>query len=237
MHTSPGLVDCYDRYVRFNGLEWVKPFFRREDPIIQLPTEERVDKVIASCQMKNALQFTLLKETGIRPIELHRLTLRNIDLERGILHIKSAKHGKVRTLRLKTKTLAMLKTFVSKHGFGLSDTMFSDPNTMSKAFQQARDRTAKKFQDQEILKVRLYDLRHFYGSMLYHRTKDLLFVKEKRRHRSISSTMRYMHLIDWGYDEFTVKVASSIEEFTELLESGFEYVSDYEGKKVLRKRK
>jgi hypothetical protein len=34
-----------------------------------------------------------------------------------------------------------------------------------------------------------------------------------------------------------VKVASSIEEFTELLESGFEYVSDYEGRKVLRKRK
>ena len=38
-------------------------------------------------------------------------------------------------------------------------------------------------------------------------------------------------------DDYTVKIASSIEEFTELLESGFEYVSDYEGKKILRKRK
>lgn len=38
-------------------------------------------------------------------------------------------------------------------------------------------------------------------------------------------------------DAFTVKVASSIDEFTQLLESGFEYVSDYEGKKILRKRK
>ena len=34
-----------------------------------------------------------------------------------------------------------------------------------------------------------------------------------------------------------MKVSSSIEEFTELLASGFEYVSDYEGRKVLRKRK
>jgi hypothetical protein len=34
-----------------------------------------------------------------------------------------------------------------------------------------------------------------------------------------------------------VKVASSLEEFTNLIESGFEYVSDYEGKKVLRKRR
>jgi hypothetical protein len=34
-----------------------------------------------------------------------------------------------------------------------------------------------------------------------------------------------------------VKVASTIQEFTQLLESGFEYVSDFEGRKVLRKRK
>jgi hypothetical protein len=40
-----------------------------------------------------------------------------------------------------------------------------------------------------------------------------------------------------GEDEWVVKVASSIEEFTVLLESGFEYVSDYEGRKVLKKRK
>jgi hypothetical protein len=64
---------------------------------------------------------------------------------------------------------------------------------MSKAFQRARNRTAKKFHDPEIFKVRLYDLRHFYGSMLYHKTKDLLFVKVKMGHRSISSTMRYLH--------------------------------------------
>ena len=237
MAYKSGLVDCYDRYVRFNHLEWSKPYFRREEPIIQLPTEERVNKIISSCQSKNALQFTLLKECGLRPIELHRLTLRYVDLENGILHIKTAKHGKVRTLRLKTKTLAMLRTYVSKHRFGLSDIMFSKPDTMSKAFQQARKRTAEKFQDPEILKVRLYDLRHFYGSMLYHKTKDLLFVKEKLGHRSLSSTMRYMHLIDWDYDEFIVKIASSIEEYKSLLEQGFEYISDYESMKVLRKRK
>ena len=31
--------------------------------------------------------------------------------------------------------------------------------------------------------------------------------------------------------------ASTLQEFTALLESGFEYVSDFEGKKILRKRK
>lgn len=55
MAYKSGLVDCYDRYIRFNDLEWSKPYFRREEPIIQLPTEERVNKIISSCQSKNAL--------------------------------------------------------------------------------------------------------------------------------------------------------------------------------------
>jgi hypothetical protein len=57
-------------------------------------------------------------------------------------------------------------------------------------------------------------------------------------HKRIENTLVYTHLIDFEEDDsFTVRVASSIEEYTTLLESGFEYVSDYEGKKILRKRK
>jgi hypothetical protein len=38
-------------------------------------------------------------------------------------------------------------------------------------------------------------------------------------------------------DQYIVKVAKTLDGFTELLELGFEYVSDYEDMKVLRKRK
>jgi hypothetical protein len=59
-------------------------------------------------------------------------------------------------------------------------------------------------------------------------------------HRYIQSTLVYVHvaegLVNYS-DEFTIKIASTIDEFTQLLESGFEYVIDFEGKKVLRKRK
>jgi integrase len=216
MAYKQGLVDCYDRYVRVHGLSWAKPYFRREDPVIQLPTEERINKIISSCQHKNALQFSIIKETGIRPIELHQLTLRYIDLEQGILHVRTAKHGKSRSLKLSQNTLAMLMTYVSKMGCGLNDALFSTPRTMSKTFQRARDRTARKLQDPEIFKVRLYDLRHFFGSMLYHKTKDLLYVKEKMGHRSISNTMKYMHLVDFVNDECIVKIASTLQEFTSL---------------------
>ena len=38
-------------------------------------------------------------------------------------------------------------------------------------------------------------------------------------------------------DDYTVKVASTVEEATALIEVGFEYVTDMYGKKLFRKRK
>ena len=73
--------------------------------------------------------------------------------------------------------------------------------------------------------------------MLYHQTKDLLYVKEKMGHRSIQSTMRYMHLIDFKSEDYVVKIAKSLEEYIGLLEQGFKYISDFKDMKVLRKRK
>jgi len=232
-----GIVDAYDRYVRFNDLEWSKPNYKREDPVITLPTEERIDRIIQSCNLRHQVEFSLMKECGLRPIEICKLTLKVLDLEKGIISIKTAKGGRSRQEKIKPQTLALLKTYISKNGLGLNDTLFSTVKNMSKAFQRARDRLANRYADPEFKKIRLYDLRHFYGSLLYHRTRDILFVKEKMGHRSITSTMKYMHLISFDSDEWIVKVAVSLEEFVKLLEMGFDLVGDFEGKKIFRKRK
>jgi hypothetical protein len=74
--------------------------------------------------------------------------------------------------------------------------------------------------------------------MEYHRTKDILYVKELLGHKSLKNTLVYTHLVSFEEENaYIIKVASTIDEFTSLLESGFEYVSEFEGKKVLRKRK
>ena len=74
--------------------------------------------------------------------------------------------------------------------------------------------------------------------MEYHKTKDILYVKQLLGHKSIKNTLIYTHLVNFDSDDgYTMRVASSIEEFTSLLESGFEYVSDYGDAKILRKRK
>ena len=74
--------------------------------------------------------------------------------------------------------------------------------------------------------------------MEYHKTKDILYVKQLLGHKSLKNTLIYTHLVDFDEeDSYIVKIASNLEEFTTLLESGFEYISDYGECKVCRKRK
>ena len=70
------------------------------------------------------------------------------------------------------------------------------------------------------------------------RYKYVLVFKQMLSHKRIENTLVYTRLIDFDKENaYIVKVASTLDEFTSLLESSFEYVSDFEGRKVLRKRK
>jgi len=84
-------VKVYDHYVKTNGLTWVKPKYRYERKLPRIPITEGIDKIIASASQKYATIFTLLKETGIMAYELHNVTLRDIDLEKGTLYIQGFK--------------------------------------------------------------------------------------------------------------------------------------------------
>lgn len=80
-------------------------------------------------------------------------------------------------------------------------------------------------------------LRHFKATMEYHRTRDILHVMQLLGHKSIKNTLVYTHLVDFGGDEFTCKVAKTIDEAKELVESGFDYVTEVDGAKLFKKRK
>jgi len=82
-----------------------------------------------------------------------------------------------------------------------------------------------------------HTLRYFYGTMEYHRTKDILHVQERLGHRSITSTMVYTHLVNFEGDELHTATASILKEDEDLLKAGFDYVTDRDGVKIYRKRK
>ncbi len=65
-----------------------------------------------------------------------------------------------------------------------------------------------------------------------------LHVKNLLGHKKIENTMKYTQLINFETeDKFTCKVAKTLQEATELVETGFEYVTDMNSAKLFRKRK
>ncbi|MCJ7613676.1 tyrosine-type recombinase/integrase [Candidatus Bathyarchaeota archaeon] len=219
-----GVVNAYVHYVRFYGLDWTKPKYKRSERLPNVPSSDQVNTIIAHSGRKYSMIFSVLRDTGLRPVELHRLTMKNIDLEKGIIYPESAKGGRARSLKLKTETLAMLKEYISRNNFGLTEKMFPDTDIVSHVFMRIRNRLAKRLCEPQLRKFRLYDLRPYYATMLYHRTKDILLVKEKLGHKRLETTLFYTHLIDFQDEEFTVRAAKNVTEATALIESGFEFV-------------
>ncbi len=60
--------------------------------------------------------------------------------------------------------------------------------------------------------------------MEYHKTKDILHVKELLGHRDINATLIYTHLVSFKSDEYHVAVAKTKEEKMQLLSEAWEFV-------------
>jgi hypothetical protein len=73
--------------------------------------------------------------------------------------------------------------------------------------------------------------------MEYHRTKDILHVMQLLGHKNMNNTLIFTELINFESDEFHVRVAKNLEEDKELVEAGFDYVTERDGAKIYRKRK
>ena len=75
--------------------------------------------------------------------------------------------------------------------------------------------------------------------MEYYRTKDILYVMQFLGHRNINNTLKYIQLEEalFKNEEFICKVATTIEEAKQFIELGFEYVCEFNTKKMFRKRK
>jgi hypothetical protein len=56
-------------------------------------------------------------------------------------------------------------------------------------------------------------------------------------HKNIKNTLIYTQLVTFQNDDYTCKVASNLKEAAELIEAGYEYVTEMDQQKLFRKRK
>ena len=235
------LFEAYQYYTNANAVPYKKPKkMKVSQYVIHVPTEERIDKIIACCGKIYAIVFSLSKY-GLRPDELSKLTLRNLDLENNKVTVPTSKLGNQRTLTIKQQLGDMLKDYVHKTDFSDPDSkLFASSRKIKFTWVKYRKRAYEKFKDTELLKIRLYDLRHWFGTTSYIKTRDIFHVMYLMGHRQITNAMIHIHLskalINYS-EEYTCKTARTVDECKALIEAGFDYVTEQDGYKMFRKRK
>jgi len=162
-------------------------------------------------------------------------------MKKRTVRVTAEKGSNPRVLSISNKLVTMLSNLPMT-----SEKIFtcSSPKIMRVNFRNRRKRLATKLGDPRLLKITFCSIRHWKGTMEYHRTKDILYVMKILGHKSIRNTLIYIDVERAifsapGDEEFTVRVATMVEEACELIEAGFEYVTgEYtDGGKIFRRRK
>jgi integrase len=239
-------IDAYRDYLNMLGLTEVKlPHIRREETLPFVPLEEELDSVISSVRTKMATFLRVLKDTGARPIEAWTLKWTDVSTTGKCVTITPAKYSHARKLGITEQTLNMLLVLPKKNQYvfspsGQRDRFADELEHFAINFVKARTRVANKMQNPRIRLISLRTFRHWKATMLYHRTKDILFVKESLGHVNIQNTLRYIHLanaVATIQGEYTCKAAKTVKEASELIENGFEYICELDDARLFRKRK
>jgi len=239
--TKRNLIYTYINFAKFLKIQLQEmPEYKSISKLPFIPTESELNMLIGCAGPKLQPFLQTLKETGARSGEVAALRWIDVDFERRIITINNAEKGSnPRQIEVSNKLLTMLKRYPQDH-----DLVFG-PNAnkrMRKNFHSIRARLAYRTQNRRVKQIHLHSFRHWFACMLYHHTKNIMLVKEKLGHRSITSTQVYVQLLQTsGKEEYVSKTATTLEEMTKLIEQGFEYVTDTKiGEttyKVFRKKK
>jgi integrase len=182
-----------------------------------------------------------VKDTYARACEVFDLKWTDFDPNTDTVNITPEKGSKPRRIKLKPQTIAALLArprtqqhiFHSDQATDLQETY----DDFYRNFAKHRAKIAARLGNPRIRRISIKTLRHYGGTLEYARTKDLLYVKERLGHRSLSSTLKYTHLIRFDSDEWICKVASTRQERTKLIEEGFTFISKQGEEWYFRKRK
>jgi integrase/recombinase XerD len=230
-------TSAYGDFLKSQGMKWDAPEYKIEQSIPFIPLESEIDQLIAGCSKRTATLLQLLKETGVRIGEAARMTWIDFDSERRTVKVQAEKGSNPRMFSISPKLTGMLNTLPKRN-----DIIFSKYTSyLRTTFSYQRARTADKLNNPRIRKITFHTLRHWKGTMEYHKTQDPWHVKKILGHKSLKSTEVYINIeqamFETSSDDYHVKVAHDLKEACQLVETGFEYVTEMEGSKIFRKRK
>ena len=228
------LVQSYRSFTKHFKIDWTPIKIRCESKQPFIPLETEIDQMIAGCSKKVATFLQIAKTTGARLGEIVRLKWTDVNTENMTISINYPLKGSMsRTIKVSDKTIAMINELPKN-----TDYLFSQNiKSLQHSFIIQRKRLAESLKNPRLKQIHFHTLRHWFATMLYQKTKNILLVKQQLGHKRLENTEIYTHLINFESDEYNSATAQTIEETQKLIEAGFEYVCDIQETKLFRRRK
>jgi len=230
-------VAAYRSFTKTFNIPWTPIKVRYEPKQPFIPLESEIDQLIAGCGKRTATFLQVLKDTGARAGEATKLQWTDVNSQNNTISINDPEKGsKSRTVKVSAKTISMINAMSKKYGNYIFNPRVE---TINDTFWSSRMRVARTLQNPRLLQIHFHTLRHFKATMEYHRTRNILYVKQLLGHKRLENTEIYTHLIEFENDEYHIAHAKSLEEEDKLLQTGFEFVrySEKDQVAIYRKRK
>jgi integrase len=233
------LAIAYNKYAKYYQIQWEMPKYKPEAKNIALPTREKIQMLIANSGKLLGMKLQLSMETGLRPIELTRLRVKDLDLDHKTVNPTTAKNGNARTVPFSETLKLKLAEHIANNQLAPNDLLFkgTDSDLYGKNYRKMRNALAEKLKDPTVKTIRLYDLRHYFCTKKLNDIGNPYTVMILMGHKKLETTQRYMHLLNLDDDEWTVDGATTVDQARKLLEAGFQYPTTIEGVQLFRKRK
>jgi len=202
-----GIKFLYEKTLRaeWNVLGLVRTPYRKRPPAV-LGVDEVHSILRAARPEWNRVCLSTIYSCGLRLQEGTGLQIRDIDGNRGFIHIHSGKGGKGRYVPLPVKTLLLLRAFWKTHrnpvwvfpapGRGGNGMAAADRPLPKSSVQGAFRRALKECGIQK--RASVHTLRHSYATHMLEAGVDLRQIQEILGHNSLKTTAGYTHLTAKG---------------------------------------
>ena len=190
------------------GLRKLYQLFGKEELVLALPKIDRPNKlpVVMSRQevklllktpvhIREKVMFGLTYDTGIRISELVSLLIRDIDLNRAVVHLRQSKNKKDRYVPMSSHAIRGIKKHIAINSPKVY--LFENQNRRGMPISKTRVRVLLK----EILEmtdirkqVCVHTLRHTYATHQLEAGQNIMVLKELLGHANIQTTLIYLHI-------------------------------------------
>ena len=163
---------------------------KRKLPIV-LSKEEINNMLEATLNLKHRLVLMFLYYTGMRLNEIVNLKWEDIDFQRGVIHLKTAKGEKERVIFLHEKLRNFIEYFnIKKEGFAFMSNLGKkyDKRTIQFIVRNA----ANKAQIDK--RITPHTLRHSFATHLLEAGADIRHIQKLLGHSNLQTTQVYTHV-------------------------------------------